>query len=361
MALRDYMLGNVDRLDGEGLARGARRGSEPYAVRCVRALGERDEDAAAEFLPTLLADPRTAMRVATANALGHLGRARSAAALVAALLVERSEEGRLSMAVAATRCGAPASEQRAALATFDSRVVATGGGPRAPSTVNGAGTLADRFDIACPDQDRRAIRQARKRDAKPDPNDEASRRGWMELAALRHPDDFDSMKSLLQSAGRRGEHALLAALGLHGDPRALPFLLHGLSATDVDPGRGFAQRRVCATALGRLALCAAVPSLLRALENEAADYEGRPGAGLGIQYPVRTNLLWALGEIGDRRAIPALVAHLGDEHGSPMGGFYLTAMDALAKLGPAAHSALRAAAANSGPGATHARTVLGTQ
>ena len=37
MSLRDRLLGDPDRLDGPGLARGVRHGSEAFLVRCVRA------------------------------------------------------------------------------------------------------------------------------------------------------------------------------------------------------------------------------------------------------------------------------------------------------------------------------------
>jgi hypothetical protein len=81
---------------------------------------------------------------------------------------------------------------------------------------------------------------------------------------------------------------------------------------------------------------------VRALDDEAHDWEGRPGAGLGVQFPVRTNLLWALGEIGDASAIPTLLPYLGDVSGSALGGFFLPAMDALWKIGSPAIPALTA-------------------
>jgi HEAT repeat protein len=77
---------------------------------------------------------------------------------------------------------------------------------------------------------------------------------------------------------------------------------------------------------------------------EAIDHEGRPGAGLGIQFPVRTTLIWAVGELQDKRAVSVLLPFLNDDAGSPTGGFYLAAMDALWKLGPTAVPELRRAA-----------------
>tara|TARA_B110000495_G_C22769754_1_gene450501 strand:- start:330 stop:683 length:354 start_codon:yes stop_codon:yes gene_type:complete len=64
---------------------------------------------------------------------------------------------------------------------------------------------------------------------------------------------------------------------------------------------------------------------------EALDQEGRPGAGLGIQRPVRRYLLAALGEL--QCSADVLAQYLGNTHGSAEGGFYLPAMDALWKVG----------------------------
>jgi HEAT repeat protein len=74
--------------------------------------------------------------------------------------------------------------------------------------------------------------------------------------------------------------------------------------------------------------------LVRALEDEALEYEGRPGAGLGIQIPVRSALLYALGEAGSEPCRGLLLGYLGNTSGSVLGGFYLPAMDALIKFGP---------------------------
>jgi len=73
---------------------------------------------------------------------------------------------------------------------------------------------------------------------------------------------------------------------------------------------------------------------------ERIDHEGRPGAGLGIQFPVRTTIVWALGEIQEKRAIPKLIELLVDDSGSALGGLYLSAMDALIKIGSDSEKAL---------------------
>lgn len=351
MALRDLLLGDPATLDGPGLARGVRRGGEAFAVRCIRALGERDEEAAVDFLLPLLRDERAGVRRAAAASLGHLGRPRAREALVAAGEGDRSEEGRLALAVARVRCGEDPQGVAREVDAHERRVAWTWQGPRSPQAGTGVGGLVDRFWQALGDAPGRVVPRAELRAARvaalarPGLEGAEERILLQALAALRHPDDHERLVGLLLSAGRRGEHALFAGLGMCGDPRALKVLTDALFATDVDPGRGFAQRRLAAIAIGRLGLRESTPLLLRALENEARDYEGRPGAGMGVQYPVRTNLLWALGEVGDPAGVPTLLGYLGDIQGSAFGGFYLPAMDALAKIGRPAVPALRRLAA----------------
>jgi hypothetical protein len=179
-----------------------------------------------------------------------------------------------------------------------------------------------------------------------------------EIAHQGRPGDFEYLRGHLKTGGRRMEHLAIRFLGIHGDPRSLKLLCALLSEMSVDPARGFAHRRMAATALGRLGLKEAGPALLRALRQEPADHEGRPGAGLGIQYPVRTNIIWALGEIQEARAIPALIDLLDDDAGSPLGGFYIGAMDALLKIGPKAEQHLRKAALCNGKKGINAKGVL---
>ncbi len=307
--------------DPVALTRMVRHGSEAQAVVALGRLGRLPEEKARLFVEERLADERAALRRAAARALALRGEGASLPALHAA--TDRTDEGSVCLAVARVRCGADRATEAARLAERDRRVYHTEGGVRRTA-----------FDV--PPLPERL------------------------LLALDQPvDPFDTLNERLRTAGRREQHVLFNALGIGGDPRAFPLLVDALRATDVDPGRGFTQRRLSATAIGRLGLRAATPVLLRALQDEALDFEGRPGAGMGIQYPVRTNLLWALGEVADPAAIPTLISYLGNTSGSAFGGFYLAAMDALYKLGERAAPALRAVL-QSGPDtdAAHALGVL---
>lgn len=297
-----------------------------------------------EVLLPLLQDPRASVRRNAAAALGHLGRPRATGALAAAESVERSEEARLQLAVARVRCGADPDAVRDGLSAFERRRLQTCHGPKSVHGAVGVSDLLARHVLTLGDEgvEPRATLLARRRAlVSTEAEGKQGHAALLALASLRHPADHARIADLLRSAGRRGEHAVLTAFGLAGDPRSVPALRDALYATDVDPGRGFAQRRLAAIALGQVGLGETLPLLLSALENEARDYEGRPGAGMGVQFPVRTNLLWAVGEVGDVAAAPTLATYLGDVHGSAFGGFYLPAMDALVKLGPGAHGAVR--------------------
>jgi HEAT repeat protein len=181
------------------------------------------------------------------------------------------------------------------------------------------------------------------------------------LALCQDPDDHELLLEHRRHLGKRGDNHWLLALGQHGDPRSLPLLEGLLSEVGVDPGRGFARRRLSALALGRIGCPSSAGALVRALEVEALDHEGRPGAGLGVQYPVRGVLLWALGEVQARAQAALLAGYLGNLHSSALGGLYLPAMGALLKLGEAARPALeRVAGESSDPEAVrNAEGVLG--
>lgn len=266
-------------------------------------------------------------------------------AALAGLPPARAAEDMLLDALARVREGAPPEQERAALHTFDQRSLRTAFGARRPAQALSITPLRDRFDLCVANLpgSRGPLLAQRRKGVE---NDPVGSEPWLQLAALRHPDDFVRLVGARDRAGRRGDHALLEALGTHGDPRAFPVLKEALWARDIDPARGFTQRRLAADGIGRLGIAAGVPLLRAALRDERADFEGRPGAGLGVQYPVRANLLWALGELGSPAAVPDLVAHLNDATGSAFGGFYLPAMDALWRIGAPARPALERCAAS---------------
>jgi HEAT repeat protein len=145
--------------------------------------------------------------------------------------------------------------------------------------------------------------------------------------------DHAFFRQRFAAAGRRERHALVTALGQHGSLAGLPLLVDALQAVDVDPGFGFTARQQAGLALGRLGCPQARGPLRRALTDEALDHEGRPGAGLGIQRPVRASLLLALGSCGQPQAAAELAPYLGNTHGSALGGLCFPAMDALWRLG----------------------------
>lgn len=329
MGLRTRLFGPPRGFDA--CARRIDGGNEADAVVAVRRLP--DEPRAIALLTRLLTDPRVAVRRVAAVALS--GRAAApVAALRSAYDVERTDNGRLRLAIALARAGEASAPLADSLAAHAGRRFATHGGSRSPLAASGVAPLVERFWRALGGTVE-ALRAERR-----------GERDLLGVAELRHPDDVAWLRAQASGAGRRGSHTLLLALARTGDPDVARELLAALRARDVDPGHGFAQRRIAAEGLGELGLRSSVPAILAAVTDEVHDFEGRPGAGLGIQFPVRTALYYALGEIADARAVPTLIAALGDTHGSAFGGFYLPAMDALWKIGPDAAVAVRAAAAD---------------
>jgi HEAT repeat protein len=244
------------------------------------------------------------------------------------------------MAAATVRCGGPVSNGWAILEAAAARELATFYGPRRTADAIGAGVshCAQRWSLLIdPDGDHHSptaltpqptehLREVALSGLRRDPED---RRLLKRLGALGHPADLPIL--LKNQTGRRTRHVVTEALGTHGDPRAMDTLLSTLNSIP-DPGQGFASRRVAGEALGRLGCPEAGPILERALEQEALEFEGRPGSGLGVQFPVRSVLLVALGESGSRPHSTLLASYLSNTHGSALGGFYLPAMDALWKL-----------------------------
>lgn len=362
---RERIFGSPEAWELPALTRALGREDPSLRARAARALAERPEPEAARPLPALLQDPIPAVRRAAALGLGL--RKIGLEVLLSAAAKERCTTVLLALLAASVRAGGPLTDALARVEAHGGRTLQTARGPRAPEAAVGFGPHVCRQELlrlldprAVPDGVPRGIERAALRSELAalidrDPAG-AGRQALEDLAAQAHPADlarFDDKR-----AGRRGGHSQLIARGLHGDPRSLPMLLDQLDRMDVDPGRGFAQRRFAAVAIGRLGLPTASERLVRALETEALEHEGRPGAGLGIQYPVRTNLLWALGEVQAFDAAKVLCGYLGNLHGSALGGFHLPAMGALWKLGAPAVPPLVAVARGEGEAAINAVGVL---
>lgn len=339
--LLSRLLGSPEGATPEQLNRFLRRGDVTLRVRALREVGAHPEAEAAPLLLAYLRAEAPGVRRAAAWALGRLGLPAHRDALLSAAVAERCDEVRLRMAAAAARCGVPLAEGWAVVATAARREAATWYGPRRLAEAAGTGEaeMSRRWLLifnplsddpaGCDPLPSEAIRAESRAVLAGDPE---SRPALKALAAQQHPDDLDVL--LRGQTARRTRHATTEALGSHGDPRAAAHLLETLRAV-VDPGQGFANRRIAAEALGRLGLPELGRPLHRALAEEALDFEGRPGAGLGIQFPVRSVLLAALGEAGAWPYRKTLAGYLSNTHGSALGGFYLPAMDALWKLGAA--------------------------
>ena len=342
--IRDRIVGAPEGASPRQLARALQRGSSSLRIRTVRAAGAAGHDQADPVFRELLTDPVPGVRRAAAWALGRLASPSASSVLLRAARDERCDAPRLAMAVASVRCGAAPGEAWQVVDKAARRELSTFYGPRAPTAVGGMGTaealrlwrrtLDPGAGEVAPDAVRRIPSDEIREWCRQVMAAEPERRDLLEtLGAQQHPDDFALLMGRLERTGRRERHALSRALGLHGDPRSAGVLTKVLSAIDVDPGHGFAGRRAAAEALGRLGDPGAAPALVRAMEAEAIEHEGRPGAGLGIQFPVRMVMIAALGEAGAVSESRRLAGYLANTHGSAMGGFYLPAMDALWKLG----------------------------
>jgi hypothetical protein len=345
-SLATRLLPAPESLEGDQLLRSLRWANANSRGRGCRRLARSPGDGAHQHLHAALSDPAPGVRTAAAWALGERATPVDADLLLDFATRERMDEPRLAGAVAAVRCGARVGEGWLVLERAARRTLHTCYGPKLVAELSGAGPAEvgqrwrqilapgslDAPDALCPVAP--LAHRQRLRAALDD--DFEQRAIFLELAAQQDPADHDRLVARFRQGGRRESHAVALALGLHGDGRGLPLLIRQLRAMDTDPGHGFAGRRVAAVAIGRLGDPGAAAAVCAALEAEALEYEGRPGAGLGIQYPVRMSLVAALGELGERRSADVLAAYLGNTHGSAMGGFYLPAMDALWKLGDVA-------------------------
>ncbi len=377
MSLPGRRRGDLGAVDGPRLVRLLRRGRARRRVEAARALAERGEPQALAALRDFLEDPTPGVRRAVARGLGHGGRPEDSVRLGSALTSELCTTVAIDLAAAWVRCGASPERVRPLLRGRVESRLHTARGQREPDSAAGLGArMAMRewslvLDPERPSdgevwssesrvEDRRVLLTRLRSVLDEDPDSAAGRQLVEALGAQGHPADLPRLQQLRRDGGRRTDHAALSALGRLGDPRALPDLLIALVEMDVDPGRALAHRRLSAVALGRLGIPSVAPKLHQALRREAREHEGRPGAGLGIQYPVRTNLLWALGELQSARSVRVLLPYLSDLSGSALGGFYLPAMGALVKLGGGALAPVLALAEGPvGDAADNAVGVLG--
>jgi len=315
-----------------------RRGSEIQRVHVIQIIASRRAQDWRLILSGGLSDSSPAIRRHSARALGAIADQRDAAQLMKCTGMERCDTVRFNLGLAAIQCGIDAAELWGVLTEAAERRMRCAYGDRATGSSAGWGSavLEDlwvRGELANTSPKyagRSAVAKARVGIAG-NPDD---REAVLALGLWAEPQDAEHLGSLWRAAGRRMRLTLCRAMGLHGDPRFYRRLVECLESVDVDPGHGFAMRTEAAIALGRLGLRRGVRPLIRALETEALEHEGRPGAGMGIQHSVRIHILAALGEL--QAAPHVLRTYLGNTHGSAQGGFYLPAMDALWKCGDSA-------------------------
>jgi len=311
-----------------------RRRSPNTRLIALRELGLRELVDSRVDWGNFLNNPVPGVRRSAAWAQGRSGGKLEGDRLLEVARTERVDMVRFSQVLGAVSCGVSSDAAWSVLDQAARRTLRGGYGERAMGGFSGfslenctdlwgLGTQTKPGDVF--------FNRARAREVLGfDPEDRAA---ILRLAMCGDPRDFQILSGLWAGAGRRMRLVLTAAMGLHGDPRWIPRLVGALKSMDVDPGHGFALRSEAALALGRIGLPSVAPALCEALELEALDHEGRPGAGLGIQRPVRRYLLAALGEL--QCSADVLVQYLGNTHGSAEGGFYLPAMDALWKVGDA--------------------------
>ncbi len=371
----------ASRSEGKALLRLAAEGSADDAARAARWLGVVSPEKTAETLSTLLERPEASVRRAALRAAVDAGRTEvrwARAALESGARVLASDRRKEVQVVAAALLHlAGEDEARRWMLGLEHEVLPTFFGAnrvgplmemdapgialRIAQILRPGKGLAEWRESAeawrergvplvpsAPAEEKRALEILRGRVDQGRQN----REDWeatVDLALCARGDDHPRLVHRFRNSPGPGLVQAVKALGLHGDPRAIPLLGDRIIDHDADPELGFALRRHGATALGRIGSPTAVGHLLPALRIEEDFFEGRPGAGCGVIFPVRANILWALGEIGDPVAAAEVAEHLADESGPSSGGFYLYAMDALLKMGPGAVAGIHRAVAKGPP------------
>jgi hypothetical protein len=325
MGVADWWWGDPDRADEAGLRAMFSGGPPRLRIAAALALARRGVVDSA-----WLADSVPGVRRMAARGLGWRGRERGA--LEDAFGTEGTDTVRVALGAALLRCGATASRVLGGLGPISVDGGARASIPGVPPMRVALWWELGRIDEGPPPDRDAALEAGRVRledgDAGP----------WVPAIAALAPDWLlGRLPKLEASAGRREDHALLDAIGWLGDPRARPRLITALERMDIDPGRHYAERRVAAQALGRIGDPSVTAMISAALEREALEFEGRPGAGLGVQAPVRAVLLWALGELQSGGDL--LAGYLGDSGGAALG---IAAAEALRKHGMAVEDLLLA-------------------
>ncbi len=314
-----------------------RLGGEMVRADILRQVGLREVPNWEGILDASLRDKSPSIRKNAAFTFGIRGDYRDQEALLEQGSRERCDTVRFHMLLAARRCGASHETVSQIFERFAKRSMFGAYGCRptggfAGWTIEETNTVFQMLDIHC-GSSRNALDTQRVQAREAIHADNDARSAVLLLGLLGHPDDVQFIESLWAPAGRRMRLMLCKTMGLHGSPLFFGHLIRALNAVDVDPGHGFALRSSAAVGLGRLGFKYAIRQLAKALESEALDFEGHPGAGLGIQRPVRADIIAALGEL--QCSSDVLTAYLGNTHGSAHGGFYLPTMDALWKTGDA--------------------------
>lgn len=336
MGVAEWWWGDPDRADEAALRGMLARAPSRLRIAAALALARLGRSEA-----RYLADPVPGVRRMTARGLGWAARERGA--MEDAFVREPTETVKVALGASLLRCGAPESAVLGGLrpAPLPLRPSI----PGLPSMRVAVWWELGRIDPGPPPSRDEVLSRGRQR-LEEDP------RQWLPaIASLGPPWLLGLLPRWEAVAGRREDHALLDAIGWLGDPRARPRLITALERMDIDPGRHGAERRIAAQALGRLGDPASVGDLAAAIEREAVEFEGRPGAGLGVQAPVRAVLLWALGELQSGGEI--LAEYLGESGGAGLGA---AAMDALRKHGMVVEDLL--VARSEGPSGPAARAVL---
>jgi HEAT repeat protein len=347
MALRDLFRRPASGLGEQARIRLMRFGTPSQRLDVVRAWAN---EGIPHHLLRALEDDSPGIRRTAARGLGWCGEAKHVPILQDVFTSERTDTVRVAICGALIRCGVPWETQFEQLRVVSAQTVQTVRGARCPGRVTHHGPKELELEL-CYEVGRikpgpAMTRSEVLRHLGPVESLNINSKQFAELLfplAAQQSESFDTwLLQVEKRAQRTARYAMITAMGLNGSPAFVKWLQGTLTTNVVSPAVGFRQRTISAIALGGIGLKTSVPVLLRAYETEKRDYEGTPGSGLGIQLPVRAFIIWALGELGDARALPVLTSLLDNKEGSALSGFDLPAMGAILKIGSPALESLQA-------------------